>query len=83
MDSLPVIASLLCPLAILVTLGYALVCAVSPFGPCRRCSGTGKRRSLAGRIVRPCPRCDGTGRRIRIGRHLANDIRQEHRNGTR
>ncbi|MFY1689240.1 hypothetical protein [Plantactinospora sp. WMMB782] len=77
MDPSAIIASLLCLILSLITLGYLGVCAVSPFGPCRRCSGNGR-----GRTYRHCNRCDGTGRRIRIGRHLWNEIRREHRNGT-
>ncbi|GIG85105.1 hypothetical protein [Plantactinospora endophytica] len=78
MDASAIIASLLCPIFTLITLGYLGVCAVSPFGACRRCHGNGR-----GRTYRHCNRCDGTGRRIRIGRHIWNEIRREHRNGTR
>ncbi|MBN1172670.1 MAG: hypothetical protein JXA67_10900 [Micromonosporaceae bacterium] len=75
-------------LASLLTIGYAawyiLLCSFSPFGPCRRCQGTGH---LPGRIIRrlgrPCPRCDGTGRRVRIGRRIAEYVRAEYREGTR
>ncbi|MEV4758949.1 hypothetical protein AB0J86_28170 [Micromonospora sp. NPDC049559] len=83
MHSLALLASLLCPTLTLLTIGYAAVCAGSPFGPCRTCHGAGRHRSRLGRIVRDCHRCDGTGRRIRYGRHLWNEIRAEYRNGTR
>ncbi|WSA89795.1 hypothetical protein OIE47_12595 [Micromonospora sp. NBC_01796] len=83
MDPSAVIASLLCLVPALLTLGYAALCAASPFGRCRRCSGTGKRRTPLTRITRDCHRCDGIGRRIRLGQHLVNEIRREYRNGTR
>lgn len=77
MDSVRLIASLLCPILIVVTVGYAVLCTASPFGTCRRCSGTGRR----GR--RPCRRCDATGIRIRLGRHLFHLAARVHRDGTR
>ena len=80
MTPLATLASLLCPLLLLLTLGYAAVCAASPFGPCRRCEGTGR---LGARIRRACPRCDATGLRIRAGRHLWNEINRIHREGSR
>lgn len=57
-------------LALLGVAGYVIACAVWPFTGCRRCSGTGKRRSPSGRAWRPCGRCDGSGRRVRFGRYL-------------
>ncbi|MGW4466090.1 hypothetical protein [Micromonospora sp. NPDC004704] len=83
MDTLAVIASLLCPTTSLVTLGYLAVCSVSPFGPCRHCHGTGKQRFRIGRRRHECRPCDGTGRRIRIGTHIVNRIRAEYRRGNR
>jgi hypothetical protein len=67
MDS---IADLLCPVLTLLTLGYAAICAVSPFGTCRRCSGLGFTGTPQGRRSRPCRHCDATGIRIRFGRRL-------------
>ncbi|MEV6208663.1 hypothetical protein [Kitasatospora sp. NPDC051914] len=65
----PAALALACLLA--VTLCYCLVCWVSPFGRCRRCTGTGLLMPT-GRIRRPkpCRRCQATGRRLRIGRRL-------------
>ncbi|MFI9269813.1 hypothetical protein ACIGXM_03710 [Kitasatospora sp. NPDC052896] len=59
-----------CPLV--VTLGYGLLCAISPFGRCRKCSGLGHQPRTGRLIRRPktCRRCDGTGLRLRIGRRL-------------
>lgn len=54
---------------------YIVACVCWPFAACRRCSGTGKRRSPSGKAWRPCGRCDGTGRRIRAGRYLAELFR--------
>ncbi|WP_354642901.1 hypothetical protein [Kitasatospora camelliae] len=63
-------------LALFITFGYALLCATSPFGNCRKCRGLGfalkyDRRGRPGR-GKPCRRCDGIGQRIRVGRHLYN-----------
>ena len=70
-----------------VTLGYAGLCAASPFSNCRKCRGLGyaltydrKGRPKRGRH---CRRCDGHGIRIRIGRHLFNLAARVHRDGTR
>ncbi|MEV6527723.1 hypothetical protein AB0M43_37965 [Longispora sp. NPDC051575] len=77
-------ANLLARLAALLTFGYAayylLKCTVSPFGRCRRCSGT---RRTGRKFARPCPRCDGTGLRQRLGRRLIVWARSEYRDGTR
>lgn len=78
MDALSLIASLLCPTFVLFTLCYAALCAASPFGRCRRCSGLGRVRR--GRL---CRHCDATGLRIRFGRHLWNTVARIHRDGTR
>ena len=64
----------------LTTLGYVSLCATNPFGPCRRCEGTGQRGRL---FRRRCPRCKGTGRRLRFGRRLHNLCVRTCRNGTR
>jgi hypothetical protein len=54
---------------ILATLvGYAALCAVSPFGYCRKCSGTGLRELR--KRSKLCRRCRGTRRRLRVGRRL-------------
>lgn len=70
-----------------VTLGYVALCAVSPFGACRKCRGFGfqvktNRRGKV-RRGRDCRRCQGHGRRIRIGRRLYNRTSRIHREGTR
>jgi DnaJ-class molecular chaperone len=82
-DLVRIAASLLCPLLILITLGYAAVCAASPFGTCRRCSGTGRTGAARGWHSRPCRHCDATGIRIRLGRHLYHQANRVHRDGTR
>jgi hypothetical protein len=77
--------------------GYALLCWIAPFGPCRACDGTGnhtpwgERRALRNgtpikrrpRIRKPCRRCKGTGARLRIGRRIHNAGRRLHHDGTR
>ncbi|MFF2074629.1 hypothetical protein ACFVXG_07720 [Kitasatospora sp. NPDC058162] len=57
----------------LVTLCYAVLCAVSPFTTCRKCSGFGA--TAPGRLRRrpqACRRCHGSGLRLRLGRRLHN-----------
>ncbi|WP_367124764.1 hypothetical protein [Streptomyces phytohabitans] len=70
------------------TFGYAGLCAVSPFGNCRKCRGFGfhvKRSRLSGRLKpgRVCRRCRGDRVRIRTGRHLWNTWCRTYRDGTR
>ncbi|MFE3494200.1 hypothetical protein ACFXOS_14035 [Streptomyces sp. NPDC059175] len=73
----------LASLAVLLTLaGYAALCALSPFGPCRKCRGTGI-RTVRRRTVKVCRRCRGARYRLRIGRRLLNTGRTIHRAGTR
>ncbi|WP_372408723.1 hypothetical protein [Streptomyces luteireticuli] len=75
------------PAVLFVALGYAALCAVSPFGNCRKCRGFGfkVKKNRHGRITRGryCRRCDGHGKRIRVGRHLYNAAVRVHRDGTR
>jgi DnaJ-class molecular chaperone len=82
-DPLAALASLACLALPLLTLGYAISCALFPFGSCRKCSGTGKKRSPFGRSFRLCRRCEGTGRRVRIGRRAYDYFRTEHERGAR
>jgi len=68
----------------LITLCYALACAVAPWGRCRKCDGYGRKRTRAGHITRtPCRRCGGIGLRVRVGRRVWEWIAREYRNGTR
>ncbi|KIQ62914.1 hypothetical protein TR51_28930 [Kitasatospora griseola] len=59
-----------------VTLGYAGLCAASPFGDCRKCDGLGHLltfdRHGKPKRGKTCRRCKGVGKRIRVGRHLFN-----------
>jgi len=75
------------PLAILAVTGYAAfylaACAIFPFGNCRRCHGTGQRRSPTGRSFRLCRRCEATGRRVRIGRRVYDYFRNEYERGSK
>ncbi|MEU7132947.1 hypothetical protein [Streptomyces sp. NPDC046261] len=75
------------PGLIFVALGYACLCAISPFGTCRKCGGWGakilKARNGRLRRGRDCRRCDGYGRCIRVGRRLYNAAVRLHRDGTR
>ncbi|MBP2370683.1 hypothetical protein [Pseudonocardia parietis] len=64
-------------LSLAATAVYVAACVWWPYAACRRCSGTGKRRSPSGRAWRPCGRCDGTGRRVRAGRYLAELFRSD------
>jgi apolipoprotein N-acyltransferase len=66
---------LLASLAVLaLAAGYALACALAPFGQCPRCRRA--RDPL-------CQACDGTGRRVRAGRRLWSYLRALHDQGTR
>ncbi|MCZ7415669.1 hypothetical protein [Streptomyces sp. WMMC897] len=70
----------------IVTLGYASLCAASPFGDCRRCNGLGfalttDRRGKPKRGKR-CRRCKGHGKRIRTGRWLYNWLTRLHHDAT-
>jgi hypothetical protein len=71
-------------LILLFTLGFAAVCAASPFGNCRKCRGFGFKVTTDrhGRIERG-RRCYGVGKRIRIGRRLFNRAACLHPDGSR
>ncbi|MET8974349.1 hypothetical protein ABZX85_01895 [Streptomyces sp. NPDC004539] len=72
----------LASLAVFLTAaGYAALCFVQPFAPCRKCSGTGVRQ--ARRTVKLCRRCHGRRYRLRTGRRLLNTSRAVHHDGTR
>jgi hypothetical protein len=65
--------SLLASFAGLALAGYALACALVPFGPCRRCHNGDPL----------CRACDGTGRRVRRGRRLWTYLRALYHDSTR
>ncbi|MCO8276512.1 hypothetical protein M1L60_38640 [Actinoplanes sp. TRM 88003] len=69
--------------AVIATLCYGIGCWLWPFGACRKCDGSGKRRSPFGRAFGLCRRCHGDGRRLRIGRRILNNLRELHDKGTR
>ncbi|WP_406862514.1 hypothetical protein ABZO31_19510 [Streptomyces sp. HUAS MG47] len=81
----PIALAIACLLA--VTLGYASLCAASPFGTCRKCTGLGfaLKHDRKGKPKRgkTCRRCKGNGIRIRAGRWLYNRAARIHRDGTR
>ncbi|TXJ73292.1 hypothetical protein E2C11_29570 [Streptomyces lavendulae] len=60
--------------------GYAVLCAVKPFGPCRRCRGTGETERFG--KPRSCPRCHGRRHRLRTGRRAHNAWRRTRDAGT-
>jgi hypothetical protein len=64
---------LLASVAALALAGYALACALAPFGSCRRCHGGDPL----------CRACDGTGRRVRAGRWLWTYLRALYHDSTR
>lgn len=66
---------------LLILVGYAALCALSPFGPCRKCAGTGLKKLT--KPVKVCRRCRGDRYRLRVGRRLLNTSRAVHRDGTR
>ncbi|MGX9887433.1 hypothetical protein [Streptomyces sp. NPDC002276] len=80
----PILLAIAMPL--IVTLCYVAVCAVSPFGNCRKCNGWGfaMKTDRKGRQKRgkDCRRCHATGKRIRAGRWLYNRWARIYRAGT-
>lgn len=81
MNSAAALASSLCPLLILLTLGYAAWVALFPMRPCRRCKGAGKHRSPFGRTYRLCHHCAATGLRVRWERRVWTYLRSERSRG--
>jgi hypothetical protein len=77
------LSGLLCLALVIATLCYGVGCWIWPFGACRKCNGSGKRRSPFGRAFGLCRRCGGDGRRLRIGRRIINSLRELHDKGTR
>jgi Zn finger protein HypA/HybF involved in hydrogenase expression len=69
-------------LILLALAGYAALCTVQPFAPCRACSGTGTRK-VTRRGIKLCRRCRGTRYRLRTGRRLTHAGRRLHADGTR
>ena len=72
----------------LITLCYAVVCAKSPYGACRKCRGWGSKiyvSRFSGRLKRgrACRRCHGRGCRLHIGRRLYNSAARTRRDGIR
>lgn len=61
--------------------GYAVLCAVRPFGDCRRCKATGGIVRFG--KPRTCPRCRGKRLRLRVGRRVHNTWRRTYDNGAR
>ena len=77
-------ASLLAVFLLVIAVGYALACAVVPWGRCRKCRGTGHRLTRSRWLGRAwCRRCNGTGLRVRVGRRLWTWINREYRDGAR
>lgn len=58
-----------------ITLGYYMLCSVSPWGTCLRCRPGGKNRT--------CRACHGTGMRPRLGWQLYAYLRRLYRDGSR
>jgi len=61
--------------------GYAVLCAVKPFAPCRKCAGVGEVQRFG--KPRACPRCRGRMLRLRVGRRAHNAWRRTHEAGAR
>jgi hypothetical protein len=67
---------------IVVTLGYAGLCWVRPFGPCRKCQAAiRKHPRRRARIY--CHRCANTRLRLRTGRRVWNFVHRLYTDGTR
>lgn len=61
--------------------GYAVLCAVKPFAPCRKCHGIGKVERFG--KPRMCPRCHDKKLRLRVGRRAHNAWRRTQQAGAR
>jgi hypothetical protein len=61
--------------------GYAVLCAVKPFAPCRKCRGLGQITRFG--KPRLCTRCHGKLLRLRLGRRAHNAWLRTHQAGTR
>lgn len=59
---------------VVVTPIYYVACMLWPFTACRRCKGSGRRRSPSGRNFGRCRRCKGRGERLRFGRWVINRL---------
>lgn len=49
---------------------YVFQCRFYPFASCKKCEGSGKKRSYNKKNWRKCRRCKGSGTRIRTGRRV-------------
>ena len=76
-------ASALFVATIFVTLGYAAACSVKPFTTCKKCTGSGRRRTRIAHRWRACRPCKGSGLRLRIGRRIYNLLAHLYREGSR
>jgi len=68
------LAHLLVVCLLIVTVGYLLRCAVSPWGTCTHCGGNRRRY---------CRHCDGTGKRPRLAWQAAAYLIRTWKDGTR
>ncbi|MFB8033235.1 hypothetical protein ACFC5Z_09795 [Streptomyces sp. NPDC056004] len=68
-------------LLLLTIAGYAALCAARPFGPCRKCRGTGQTDTRKG--AETCRRCHGARYRLRVGRRIHNHAERIHTTGSR
>jgi hypothetical protein len=65
-----------------VTLGYAGLCWVRPFGPCRKCRPRINQKPRR-RARLYCRRCNNTRLRLRTGRRVWNFVHRLYTEGTR
>lgn len=57
-------------LAVIVMLaaaGRVVTLYLWPYGPCRKCDGSGRNPGSRQKRFGQCRRCDGAGRRVRLG----------------
>lgn len=57
-------------LGLLISFGYAVVCAMWPFTSCGRCEGSGRKLSPSKKNWRRCKKCKGSGSQVRLGRRF-------------
>lgn len=52
---------------LLLAAGRVATLYLWPYGPCRKCGGSGRNRGSKRARFGQCRRCEGAGRRIRLG----------------
>jgi hypothetical protein len=68
---------------IVAVIVWAVRVLLWPFGPCAKCSGSGKNIGSTGKRWGTCRRCKGSGRRQRLGSKLVRRLLSRKKEGSR